>query len=575
MTRLANDSTAASRRRRLGTRAFAGQTSVFTALLFVAAVAVPPPARAATPESLEVRTMVAKGMKWLDTATDNRLGAKALIGLCYIKHGDGETHPQIQMAADACKAAVGPGNDGALRGNPDIYSTGLAIVFLCELNPSKYQHEINAMLKSLQARQKPNGGWGYPNKPTGDTSMTQYGVLASWEAKKHGFVVPPESIEAVCLWLIRTQDPSGGWGYQGREGEDGANGEIVLVKQDPVRQGLSAAGLGSTYVCSDLLGITSTTEDDSNVGLPPALKPVHDDANAKLNQAPVGKISPRQLKQTAERGRGWWREHYKISVKDFPYYYLYALKRCQSFYESVAGLHVRNPGWYDDGVGWLHKRQQPDGHWESGKDMSVPDTAFAILFLLRSTKKSIEKSKGFDAGVAVGGEGLPRHLDEVRLDGGKVLAKPVSGSTDVLLGILADPASPDFHDLAADPRDVIAQILEEQPPERAGHLARLRRLAAEGTSATRLAAVRVLSQVRDVMNVPSLIAALSDTDWQTVYQADQGLRLFSRRVSPDQLTEAPDEKSRAAAIADWKRWYASISPSEDAAPRHAAESAKQ
>lgn len=453
-----------------------------------------------------------------------------------------------------------------MRGNPDIYSTGLAIVFLCELNPGKYRYEITTLLKSLQARQKKNGGWGYPDKPTSDTSMTQYGVLASWEAKKNGFVVPNDSIESVCLWLIETQDPNGGWGYQGKEAEAGTSGEFVLLKQDSVRHGLSAAGLGSTYVCSDLLGFTSSTEDDSDVGLPPALKPVRDDADkAKLNPAaPIGKISPRRLQQTQERGHGWWRGHYKIDVPDFPYYYLYALERYQSFYELVAGLHIKNPQWYDDGVGWLHKREKPDGHWESKDDMKVPDTAFAILFLMRSTKKSIEKSKGFDGGMAVGGQGLPRHLNEVRVDGGRVVAKPVAGSTDTLLGILASPEHADFHDLADDPRDLIAQLLEEEPAARAEHLARLRRLASEGTSATRLEAIRVLSHVRDVANAPVLIAALADADWRIVYRADQGLRLFSRRVGPDFLTEAPDEQARAAAIADWKHWYASISPTEGA-----------
>ena len=51
------------------------------------------------------------------------------------------------------------------------------------------------------------------------------------------------------MWLIRTQDPSGGFGYQGKIGEGNK-----LVKQSEVRQSLSAAGLGSVYACSDMLG---------------------------------------------------------------------------------------------------------------------------------------------------------------------------------------------------------------------------------------------------------------------------------------------------------------------------------
>ena len=62
--------------------------------------------------------------------------------------------------------------------------------------------------------------------------MTQYGVLASWEAKKNGFVVPVDSIERVLMWLMRTQDPSGGWGYQGVDPGPGTSTEITLVKQN-------------------------------------------------------------------------------------------------------------------------------------------------------------------------------------------------------------------------------------------------------------------------------------------------------------------------------------------------------
>ena len=520
--------------------------------------------QAVTPDSPEVKAVIEKGLKYLETANDGRVGAKALVGLCFLKHGEDENHPQIKAAVDACKAVTVNYSGQGPIGSIDVYSNGLAIVFLCEVNPSKYQKEINALLTSLLAKQKTFGGWGYPDGQfvaTGDTSMTQYGCLASWEAKKNGFVVPIESTENVCLWLMRTQDPSGGWGYQGKDPGPPTTSDFLLVKQTSVREGLSAAGLGSVYICADLLGLAVPNEenDAESGGLPPALQPSVDDAKKNLKPL-TNRIEPRQIAKTEARGNGWWRFKYKIEARDFPYYYLYALERYKSFMEAATGFHPREPGWYNDGYALLRRKQQADGSWESKNNIIVPDTAFAILFLMRSTRKSIEKTKGFDAGILAGGQGLPFRLTDARLHDGKIVGKRVIGTPDGLLEILTQPDNADFSDLAADPQDLIRQLSEEDETARTSHLARLRRLVTAGPARSRLAAVQVLAKLRDVANVPTLIAALSDSEWSVVYEADQALRFISRAVGKDSLTELPDEGARADAIQSWRAWYASIRP---------------
>ena len=42
---------------------------------------------------------------------------------------------------------------------------------------------------------------------------------------------------------------------------------------------------------------------------------------------------------------------------------------------------------------------------------TIADTAFAVLFLMRSTKKSIEKAKSYGAGEMIGGRGLPKDTE--------------------------------------------------------------------------------------------------------------------------------------------------------------------
>ena len=525
------------------------------------------PLRAVTPDSPEVKAVLDKAFKYLETAGDGRLGGKCLVGLCFIKRGETEAYPQVQAAVDACRAAVA-GKQPGQPINDDVYSNGLAVVFLCELNPSKYQAEINILLKSLQAVQRPYGGWGYPLSRTefantADTSMTQYGVLASWEAKRHGFVVPTDSIERVCGWLMRTQDPSGGWGYQGKDSEPKESGGFALQKQKDVRQGLSAAGLGSVLICGDLLGLATLPRlDEEDANLPPALKPVQQE----LDQKPLTqKITAHALRQTQQRGLGWWSGNYKIDVPNFPFYYLYALERFRSFHELATGQHPREPGWYADGYRYLKRKQKDNGSWDGGAGPG-PDTSFGILFLMRSTKKSIEKTKGYDAGTLAGGQGLPRKTSDARLREGRIVAKPVTGSLAALLDVLSHPDHPDFADLADDPQTIVAGLSDEQGAPRDEHLAGVRRLAIQGQPQSRRAAVRVLAKLRDMANAPTLIAALSDSDWKIVFLADQGLRSISRRVGIQTVNELPDETARKAAIAYWKKWYAESHPGETEAP---------
>ena len=61
-------------------------------------------ADAVTPDSPEVKAVLDKAFKFLETANDGRLGAKCLVGLTFIKRGERESHPQIKAAVDACQA---------------------------------------------------------------------------------------------------------------------------------------------------------------------------------------------------------------------------------------------------------------------------------------------------------------------------------------------------------------------------------------------------------------------------------------------------------------------------------------
>src|SRR5439155_12493294 len=145
--------------------------------------------------------------------SEDRLGGRCLIGLSFFKAGRPLTHPKIAAARKACESAI---NDPKSIDSFN-YSTGLALVFLLETDPQRNRSLARRYVDEILRRQRPWGSWGYPESQTGDTSQTQYPTLGLWLAINHGIEVPVSAIERDCGWLLRTQDPSGGWGYQGRD----------------------------------------------------------------------------------------------------------------------------------------------------------------------------------------------------------------------------------------------------------------------------------------------------------------------------------------------------------------------
>ena len=527
---------------------------------------------AATPESPEVQEAVAKAVKFLesDRANDHRLGARALVGMALFKNGAEASHPKIVEAVQAIKQAVAglkpvEKNDAGqpIRVDPpgegnaqpiDIYSAGLSIIFLCTIDPSQYGSEIQALLDYLQTVQKDNGGWGYPSgahAATGDTSMTQYGALSAWEATQVGFRVPTESIERLMIWLLKTQDPTGQYGYQGTVSDT-----FKPVAQKDTKPSMTAAGMGSLYICADLLGLIERVRrrDDD---LPPALKEVKDeDQNAQKAKT---KIDPAVVQGALSRGDRWMGAHPTVDPPHWTYYYLYALERYQSFREEAAGKIQKEPRWYNDGVRFLIKGQKEDGSWKSNAG-EVPDTAFGVLFLLRSMKKSIERARNYGAGTLVGGRGLPKETSRVEVRKGKVVPKMLLGSADKLLAALDDPDDPAY----AKAIDALAALGPKQAETLAAkHRRKLQDLAADESPEARIAAVRALAATGDLDNVPTLIYALGDPEPAVMQQARDGLRRTSRKFDGFGLPDNPTQIRRDEVIEKWKAWYRSIRPNAE------------
>jgi hypothetical protein len=510
---------------------------------------------AVTSESPEVRELVDRGLKYLEKNTDERLGGRCLVALAFLKNGASPNHPRIKEAVAACEQL----SADDIRAD-SVYSHGLAIIFLAELDPNKYRSLLEGFASSMAARQKPNGGWGYDVYQTGDTSQTQYAVLAYWQLMQVGVAPKVSSVEAGANWLLRTQDPSGGWGYQGN---DPGPGNSELKKQDSLAVSLMAAGMGSTLISANMLGTlepSQQTEADSEASdssLPSALKAVDGEPVQRLRTLSGGSLDRERVIQAMTKGKEWFDQHFhEMNKADYPYYMLYAVERYKSFEEYLTGQAEADPEWYQKGYDFIKSKMSPDGSVDSPAGPACA-TSFAILFLVRSTQQSIKTHLG--EGTLIGGRGLSADLSRMALKQGRLVMEQKPTEVDNLLKMLKSAGGEELDALLRDTTIDVAKVTREDAQ-------RLEQLVKTGTPEVRLLAVKAIAKLRDLDYVPTLLFALSDPDKQVVRAARDGLRYVSRQFDgfgpPDDFTE----QQQFDAVEAWKNWYRRIRPDAPTEP---------
>ncbi len=247
--------------------------------------------------------------------------------------------------------------------------------------------------------------------------------------------------------------------------------------------------------------------------------------------------------------------NYTISPTQYTHYFLYAFERYQSFRELSTSRTFTPSSWYDDGVAYLDKTQQGVGTWYSATGVPT-DSCFALLFLLRSSKKSIERVHHLGPGTLVSGRGLPDGTN-VELRMGQVRAKPLAGPAEELLAAMEDPGHPDYLRAVEGLEDKI----DSSPPAELERLAdRLRRLAGGDDPEARIAALRALGRTRNLDNVPLLMVALQDPDDSVFLAGEEALRYMSRTIGSAGETEGITPSRRASTLHKWRQWYESIRP---------------
>ena len=330
------------------------------------------------------------------------------------------------------------------------------------------------------------------------------------------------------------------------------------IPQDEETCSLLAAGLGSTYICADLFGLRpggvydNVDDDHSKSDIPVALrKVVASTPTGEVKNLHLQKLGPSKIFRAINHGHSWMAKNYKIDIGSKCFYYLYGLERYKSFQEAMEGIEDRSPQWYNDGYEFLAKAQAADGSW-NGFCGQECDTAFSVLFLLRSTKMSIKAKLG--EGMLLSGRGLPSNLARAKLRDGQLIAEQVHKNVDELLSMVDDKNEGTLDELARDPSQLVVGHVDEKSARR------LQQLIRGGSPEVRVLSTRAIGRTGNLDYVPTLLYALTDPDTRVVIEARNGLRFISRNFDglgpPDEFTE----QQRFEAIDNWKKWYKSIRP---------------
>ena len=480
-------------------------------------------------------------------------------GVAYLRGGGPAGAGESALAALALIKAEVPANDAALRGmlaivqnrfaestfhpekgsGGEIYEAGVVILALANHDATAHRAEIEAAAQFLIGKQNANGSWDYIGRSSGDTSISQYAVLGLWEAENAGINVPPSVWDRAAGWYLSSQSMSGSWNYH----RDEAGAETIAM---------TAAGVGSLLICTRQLAPYRYVERAAN----PLLIPL---VNEALRKRFNPQTSPQRLRNGIQGGLTWIANNFTTAAPQVigpsPFYALYGIERLGALADQST---LGKVDWFSEGRRFLAANQKPNGSFSSSYG-EVPNTSWAILFLTKSTAKSLKRIqiRRLGSGTLVGGRGLPKDLSQVSVAGGKVIARPMDGAVEGMLAALEDPR---IEDASAALAGLIARYGIEGPGALRPHEERLRKLLVDPDQGVRRVGVWGLARTGDLTTAPDLIGALKDPDEGVVKEARLGLQLLARMIDGYGPAEGASPVEKTRAIARWRDWYETIRP---------------
>lgn len=535
-------------------------------------------------DAARVKQAVDKGAAFLESVFEKQHGGKrTLVALAIYKAGKPSNSGPVKEALDEVLARF---SDGRYKpGGEHLYEAGVDATLLADIDPERYRSQLQMITDYIVGMQKSNGGWDYPtgrNDPkfNGDTSVAQYALLGLWAAARSGIEVDPMVWKRALDWHVRFQNPDGGFAY--------CPGTDTGTFRNNSTLNMTAAAVANIHIAM--------------LHIDPTFLPLKDDSRQKKNEdlentgpkfgvlESVDLDEPTEKKETVrippgavtsvKRAFNWVGNRFRVENKESPHatYYYYTLER------MGALADVKNVGaadWFNACADYLLGKQGPEGAWkESSYFDNVYDTAFAVLFLTRSTGKLLKRvdTPKFGDGLLAGGRGLPDDLGDVEFDGRSVREKPKP--TEPLDQLLASLSNPQAMANLDDVQDkIVEQIQIGNRNDLIGQVDQLVKLVDHPDAGIRQTAVWALGRTGNMNLAQHLIRRLSDDSLEVMIEAQNALCWLSRKplgfgFPEDPLVDlgpsASDDQKRAAIsqwhkdlVLTWGDWYLKNRPFED------------
>lgn len=496
---------------------------------------------AAAPPARQEQAVLA-GVDYLRKIHAGRqVGETAMIALGLLKAETPPDDPALVACLAKIRSRFVSGGFKPERGQGfDVYEAAAVALALANTDASERGSQLETVGAYLVRKQKPNGSWDYDTRPHGDTSISQYAVLGLWECENNGVEVPPSVWDRAAQWYMSVQGPAGSWNYHRDEGE-----------ADTVS--MTAAGVGSLLICRRQL----ENYREFQKGLNPYLTPV-EQAGPRPDYKPVSTSA--KINEAVARGMNWLAARFDTGdAKTFGksiYYGLYGIERVGALADRQAFGRV---DWFEKGAAYIRSTQKADGSWAYSPYSDDVTTVWAMLFLTRSTRKSIQKFdyKKLGSGTLLGGRYLPSDLTTMTVAGGRIISRPMNGAVEGMLDVLEDPRVANADSALA---GVLDRYQKQGPAALRPYKDRFRRMLRSRDPGVREVASWGLGHAGDLDAVPDLVVAIEDADERVVAAARQGLLLISRKIDgPGPEADATPEAKRAAAE-EWRRWYDAVRP---------------
>lgn len=506
-----------------------------------------------TPEDPTVVQMVNRGVRYLETARTSNDGELVLCAYAHFKVEHDESNELVRNGIAAAKRIAAEVSREAHH--KSHYQSAVSIMLLCEISASRFASELNTFKRFYDEHQMSHGGYGYPGDQLGDVSQTQYAILGIWTLDRNGIKLDYARVQRALNWLRIVQDVSGPWPYHGKVPISGQ-----LVRQEKTSMSMAMAGAASLLIGGDALrvwGETVEDEDPGIVGLPKAVKIYKEDVNVERRKR--AKIPSQTLLGPVEHMERWRQQHPETYGGNMLwwFYLIYTTERYESFLEIAKGLPAdKSPAWYNNIVTELIRMQNAEnGGWDvKASTNGAISTAFAILFLIRSTQKSL--GSGASA-TTIGGYGFGDNVTDAQLINGQSVTKTPAKSVNEMLSLLESDGADELDGKALQDN----AVLPTDPVERSAQLDRLERLVRGSRSwQARRVSSRLLSTSDDLRVVPTLIFGLSDGDHMVRKYARDGLRFISRKFEGFGMPDEPTNAEIRDAQRKWRAWYLTMRP---------------